>query len=103
VMHVKVVEYLRAGLVCSAAFFICGVSSSAVSDELVLLDQKFTDSDSILVVEDGRGDLTAWQASKAMVPASLIKLSTAYLALDKWGGDFAFYTDFYRYGDVVWC
>ena len=101
-MHVKVVEYLRAGLICSAAFFICGVSSSAVSDELVLLDQKFTDSDSILVVEDGRGDLKAWQASKAMVPASLIKLSTAYLALDKWGGDFAFYTDFYRYGDELW-
>lgn len=85
-----------------AVLLISSVSPSAASDDLVLSKQKFTESDSILVVEEGRGNIKAWQVSKVMVPASLMKLTTAYLALDKWGAGHAFYTDFYRYNNELW-
>ena len=48
------------------------------------------------------GEIKAWQASKSLIPASLIKLSTAYLAIDKWGVDHAFQTEFYRYQNQLW-
>ena len=77
-------------------------SLTVVADDLVLSKQVFTEADSILVVEEGEGDIKAWQPSKAMVPASLMKLSTAYLALDKWGANHAFHTDFYRQDSQLW-
>ena len=68
----------------------------------VLKSEKLTLTDSILVVEEGKGDIKSWQANKALVPASLIKLSSAYLALDKWGAKHAFNTDFYQKGSALW-
>ena len=91
---------LGRGLVLGSILLMSRIGIAA--DSLVLSEQKLTDADSILVVEEGRGDLKAWQSSKARVPASLAKLSTAYLALDKWAADHAFYTDFYRYNDELW-
>lgn len=68
----------------------------------VLLGDRFTENDAVLVSRaDGR-HLYAWQANKPMVPASLTKLVTAYFAIQRWGLEHRFHTDFYRHGDVLW-
>ena len=82
--------------------FFLSFSLFASSDGPLFDKQTFTESDSILVVEEGVGEIKAWQASKSLIPASLIKLNTAYLAIDKWGVDHAFQTEFYRYQNQLW-
>ena len=82
--------------------FFLSFSLFASSDEPLFDKQTFTEYDSILVVEEGVGEIKAWQASKSLIPASLIKLNTAYLAIDKWGVDHAFQTEFYRYQNQLW-
>lgn len=79
------------------------ISNAYAEDKnLVLQNESFTQYDSILVIEEGVGEIKSWQASKQLVPASLTKLPTAYLALDKWGGEYSFHTDFYRKGTELW-
>lgn len=68
----------------------------------VLGNIRLTENDSVLVVEDGRKPLFSWQASKPLVPASLTKLVTAHLAIDKWGLGHRFHTDFFVDGDTLW-
>ncbi len=68
----------------------------------VLDGLKLTEHDSILVVEDGGDVVFSWQASKPLVPASLTKLATAHLAIDKWGLEHRFHTDFLLDGDILW-
>ena len=64
--------------------------------------EKLTQHDAVLVV-DGNGDTVyQWRASSSMIPASLSKLATAHLAIEKWGLDHAFHTDFYRVGNQLW-
>ena len=53
---------------------------------------------SLLLQDQGR-DLIAYQADTARVPASTMKLLTAFAALETWGRDYRFETDFYRDAD----
>ncbi len=63
-------------------------------------------TDSVLVtqIQDGAPDtvLYEWQIEKALIPASLAKLATSYLAIQKWGLDKRFHTDFYRQDSTLW-
>ena len=62
----------------------------------------FQAGDSVLVSDSSGKELYNWQAEKRLVPASLTKLVTAYAAIEKWGVDFHFSTDFYRVQDTLW-
>jgi D-alanyl-D-alanine carboxypeptidase/D-alanyl-D-alanine-endopeptidase (penicillin-binding protein 4) len=62
----------------------------------------FQSNDSVLVTDSSGKELFNWQADKLLVPASLTKLATAYVAVEKWGLDYRFSTDFYRVGDTLW-
>lgn len=78
------------------------ISSVAFSAEAQLFAEKFEADDSILVVQKGGTVVYEWQADKPLIPASLTKLVTSFLALEKWGANYHFPTDFYRSGDVLW-
>jgi D-alanyl-D-alanine carboxypeptidase/D-alanyl-D-alanine-endopeptidase (penicillin-binding protein 4) len=69
-----------------------GDSGDAVSRALRLPNA------SLLVEEQGRAVL-AYQADRPMVPASTMKLLTALAAIDRWGLDHRFQTDFFRSRD----
>jgi serine-type D-Ala-D-Ala carboxypeptidase/endopeptidase (penicillin-binding protein 4) len=51
----------------------------------------------LLVLEDGR-PVVAHNADRELVPASTMKVLTALAALETWGRDYRFTTDFYRDG-----
>lgn len=71
-------------------------------DASVLENVNLTKDDSVLVVADNDTRLFSWQASKPLIPASITKLATAYLAIDKWGLEHRFHTDFFILGETLW-
>ncbi|MFT4635813.1 MAG: D-alanyl-D-alanine carboxypeptidase/D-alanyl-D-alanine-endopeptidase (penicillin-binding protein 4) [Arenicella sp.] len=78
----------------------CVYFSNAYS--AVLNGLTLTENDSLLVVTDNDAPVFSWQAAKPLIPASLTKLSTAYLAIQKWGLDHHFHTDFLVDADTLW-
>lgn len=79
-------------LICAAAN-----AHSAILDGLSL-----TKHDSVLVTGETDETLFSWQATTPLVPASLTKLVTAHLAINKWGLDHRFRTDFLVKGETLW-
>lgn len=71
---------------------------------------KLSSRDAILVTRfDARANeasserqLLKWQPDLPLVPASLSKLATSYLAIQKWGLSHRFHTDFYHVGNTLW-
>ena len=53
-------------------------------------------SNASLVVEEGGKEVISANADRPMVPASTMKLVTALAAIERWGLDHRFTTDFYR-------
>jgi len=79
-----------------------GVQGVGIQDPQVLKSLKLTEADSVLVVSDQGEEIRSWQAEKLLVPASLTKLATAHLAIQKWGLNHAFHTDFFVENNVLW-
>ncbi|MFT5571689.1 MAG: D-alanyl-D-alanine carboxypeptidase/D-alanyl-D-alanine-endopeptidase (penicillin-binding protein 4) [Cryomorphaceae bacterium] len=86
-----------------AVFYLalCCVFNTAWAMPL-LESEAFTSADSVLVCDESGATLLDWQADKMMMPASLAKLATAYLAVDKWGVSHRFFTDYYMQGNDLW-
>ena len=86
-------------LVCCLAFLLSGFCNANSEAEPILFDGiRFKDTDAVLVTkysDQESKDIYAWQANKPLIPASLTKLVTTWLALDKWGGEHRFKTDFF--------
>lgn len=68
----------------------------------IFVDKRFADSAAILVADASGHILYQWQAEKALIPASILKIITAQLALDKWGEKHRYNTDFYIQGNTLW-
>ena len=64
--------------------------------------EHFTQDDAVLVTDQKGRIVYQWQPNKAMIPASLSKLVTAHLAIQKWGLEHRFHTDFYLDGQTLW-
>lgn len=81
---------------------IAGASDFRLTNVQSLLpNDRFQSNDGVLVMQ---GDKTVyqWQADEALIPASLTKIVSAQLAIDKWGLDHRFHTDFYQLDDTLW-
>ena len=68
----------------------------------LLDDYTFGPDDGLLVVDGQSKPIFAWQENKLLVPASLTKLISTQLAIQKWGLEHRFKTDFYLHGDQLW-
>ncbi len=75
---------------------------SAVQAGDLFSSNAFTQRDSILVVGPGDQALFKWRAEEQMIPASLAKLTTAYMAKEKWGWEHKFHTNFYVLDKQLW-
>ena len=75
---------------------------SALNTAGIFKSHTFTADDSLLVTNSAGDIVYQWQPQRPRVPASLVKLVTAWLTIDKWGLDHQFYTDFYLHGSQLW-
>lgn len=76
--------------------------SSFVYAQEIFKNESFTSDDAVLVVDQSDQVLFDWQSSKPLIPASLTKLATAHLAINKWGLPHRFVTEFYIHGEDLW-
>lgn len=84
-------------------WLICAILLPSLAMARPIFDrQKFAEHDAILVTDADHTPIYQWQADKPLIPASLIKLVTAYLALDKWGPEHRFETEFYVADRQLW-
>lgn len=79
-----------------------GAEQQHLNTVSLLESEGFSDQDSVLLVDEQGQAVYQWRSDQLMVPASLAKLVTAQLALEKWGGDYAFHTDFFRVDNQLW-
>ena len=79
------------------------MSSQAFAESsLVFSKQQFSDQDAVLVSDQTGRVIYAWRADQLLIPASLNKILTSYLAIDKWGLSDHFKTDFYQIDSQLW-
>ncbi|QGU32315.1 D-alanyl-D-alanine carboxypeptidase/D-alanyl-D-alanine-endopeptidase [Thermochromatium tepidum] len=71
-----------------------GLAHAALAEDPVVQVRALPQA-SLLVKERGR-DRIAYQAEVARIPASTLKLLTAYAALESWGRDHRFHTDLFQ-------
>ena len=86
-------------ITCALMLFV-GCYASAKNDRQKHLFEavQFKQTDAVLVTQhspNNRQILYSWQADKLLIPASLTKLVTTQLALDKWGAEHRFKSDFF--------
>lgn len=76
--------------------------SSVASANDIFNGVTFQKQDSILVTNGADQVVYSWQPDKSLIPASLVKLATANLAINKWGLSQRFKTDFYLHEKTLW-
>jgi len=80
-----------------------GLSSLELSNQL---DLGRGDAVIVQTLQDARDQNSdaqwAWNKSAPLIPASTIKILTAYLALQKLGAEHRFHTDFYLFENELW-
>ena len=81
-------------------YFLC--QSPGGKSQADFSKRKFTGDDAVLVSDQSGNIVYQWQSEKLLIPASLNKLVTAYLAIDKWGVDHRFTTEFYLQNSALW-
>lgn len=81
-----------------AFIFAFSYSAPSYTQEPLFAGISFKDTDAVLVSRHSKQhskSLYTWKADTPLIPASLTKLVTAWLALEKWGADHRFTTDFF--------
>lgn len=87
------IAYRLPWLVLSAVFWFAGAQPALADDPIAQV--RSLPQASLLVKERGR-ERIAYQAEVARIPASTMKLLTAYAALETWGRDHRFHTDLFQ-------
>jgi serine-type D-Ala-D-Ala carboxypeptidase/endopeptidase (penicillin-binding protein 4) len=86
-------------ILLASALALTALSEPAQSDAAGAVVRVLRLPDASLVVEEGGRLVLAYQPDRPMVPASTMKLLTALAAIDRWGLDHRFHTDFFRSAD----
>jgi len=76
-------------------------NASLLYSQGLLTNEGLQKEDAVFLVQ-GDQILFEWQADKALIPASITKIVSAQLAIDKWGLQHRFHTDFYQSGKTLW-
>jgi D-alanyl-D-alanine carboxypeptidase/D-alanyl-D-alanine-endopeptidase (penicillin-binding protein 4) len=82
------------GRLARAALLLAGSWSGALQADPLSQVQGLSKAG--LVVQDGSRAAISYNADMPLMPASTMKLLTSYAALETWGRDYRFATDFYR-------
>jgi len=103
VLNTAACEIIFVGILCLmlTSPMLLPPAHAGSSSELFTGEQ-FTENDAVLVSDKTGNVLYDWQANKLLIPASLTKLATAQLAIDKWGLQYQFLTDYYLLENALW-
>lgn len=107
IWHLKFSTFACATALLFVAYFSHAASAATQVSQFEsqlesLFDQEnLGPKDSVLITQQGR-TLFEWQPDVLRVPASLTKLVTAYVAIEQWGLDKRFVTEFYRDANTLW-
>ncbi len=82
------------------AFFASSLGAASTANPLSLLEQ--TPRAAVWLGDPWREPLYEIRGEAPLVPASTLKILTAWLALEKWGPDHRFRTRFLLKGDTLW-
>ncbi|MBB6523349.1 D-alanyl-D-alanine carboxypeptidase [Pseudoteredinibacter isoporae] len=94
-------KQVAAKVVLTAAFAV-GVAANGQAKPLAdYLKEVNAMPEASLLTAKGPGAVDI-RSDKLLIPASTMKLLTAYLALDHWGEDHRLSTEFYRSDDTLW-
>ncbi|MGB1239675.1 MAG: D-alanyl-D-alanine carboxypeptidase [Pseudomonadales bacterium] len=99
---------IRAVLFIALSTFFCSLHVAAASKSSLdaldkyLQDLRQDDLSSFLAQPSEPSKNIAIRSETARVPASTLKLATAYLALKRWGEKHRFHTDFFVSGNTLW-
>ncbi|MDB4512317.1 D-alanyl-D-alanine carboxypeptidase [Arenicella sp.] len=83
-------------------FYLLISSAVFAQTNVIFSEQRFSDQDAVLVSDHAGRVIYAWQSDQLFIPASLTKILTSYLAIDKWSLSHRFITDFYLIGSQLW-
>lgn len=100
----KFIGHGAQGFISIALTAVLGVGVTASSQAKPLADylkEVKAMPEASLLTAKGPGAVDI-RSNKLLIPASTMKLLTAYLALDHWGEDHRLSTEFYRSGDTLW-
>jgi D-alanyl-D-alanine carboxypeptidase/D-alanyl-D-alanine-endopeptidase (penicillin-binding protein 4) len=86
-------------ILLASALVVTALSEPAQTDAVGAVARVLRLPNASLVVEEGGRLVLAYQPDRPMVPASTMKLLTALAAIDRWGLDHRFHTDFHRSSD----
>jgi len=87
---------------CILFLWLC-VFATTIADAFALeLNDKFTKSDAVLISKTSGEIVFEWQSDALLIPASLTKLVTAKLAINKWGLQHRFHTEFFLDDRTLW-
>ena len=84
------------------AFTILMLLMSAAQATNLFSKHKFGSQSAVLVTDANGKDLYAWNPDKALIPASTVKIITGIAAIERFGLDFKFRTDFFHKGSTLW-
>ena len=98
--HYSGARWGRSVLICASLVLVLAQGVSA--KQALFSDLEFTQQDAILIQDVNGRTLFEWQKERAMLPASLVKMLTALIAINTWGLDHRFHTDFYLQGKTLW-
>jgi D-alanyl-D-alanine carboxypeptidase/D-alanyl-D-alanine-endopeptidase (penicillin-binding protein 4) len=103
-------RFQLADLGIALTLFVGSSFAAPVADErsVAEVSQKFSQllnlgvGDSVALAELDGEKILAWNEDSPLIPASTLKILTAYMALQKWGAEHRFYTDFYLHQGQLW-
>lgn len=81
---------------------VVDVVVAAAKTKTIFPSHHFGQHSAVLVTDDDGQQLYSWNANKLLVPASTIKIATSIAAIEKFGLNYRFKTDFFVVDDVLW-
>ena len=77
-------------------------SMNVVHAKSVFSKHRFGQQSAVFVTDSNGKEIYAWNENKPLIPASTIKIATGLAALERFGLDFQFRTDFFYTEDTLW-
>ena len=83
-------------------FFICYSAVNSANSAPVFDKKQLTDQSAVIVTRDNGEIIHAWNTRKSLIPASVVKIATSLAAIERFGLDHQFKTDFFIVDDGLW-
>lgn len=97
-------EFMRKTFIVIFLIFLNGfaVTVSIANAANLFSQHRFSKQAAVMVTDSQGKALYSWNANKALIPASTIKIATGVAAIERFGLNFQFKTDFFVRDNTLW-